>query len=104
MVSVCPSEDHQEKRCTEEMSRWHWNQLCNAQLPDVQEIMEGSSRMCVRKAFTLTLFLAGNPVGKTPSCLCVQIPEAGTAGGAEAGAAQLPRCSCGKEMKLFHSD
>lgn len=60
--------------------------------------------MCSEKTFTLTLLLAGNPVGKTPSCLCVQIPGAGAAGGAGVDAAQLPRCSCGKEMKLSHND
>lgn len=63
--------------------------------------MEGSSRMCVRKAFTLTLFLAGNPVGKTPSCLCVQIPEAGTAGGAEAGALSGLGAIVGRKRSCF---
>ena len=60
--------------------------------------------VCLEKTFTLTLLLAGNPVGKTPCCLCVQIPEAGAAGRAGADAAQLPKCNCGKEMKLFHND
>lgn len=41
--------------------------------------------VCLEKPFKPTLFLAGKPVGKVPSCLCVQIPEAGSAGGGTSG-------------------